>query len=438
MRPIARLLRRPKAFRQPPFWANESVPWSSLIGEKERIETSFEGMVQGAYKANGIVFACILARLLVFSEVRFQYQRFEGGRPAELFGDPSLGLLERPWRNATTAELLARMEQDVSLAGNFYATVVDDAKGRRIRRLRPDWVTIVTGSRSGSPFALDATPVGYIYQPRTGHVVKDEPLILKPEQVAHYSPIPDPEAQWRGMSWLTPVLGEVKADKAATRHKLKFFEHGATLGAVVTYDKEISEEAFGTFVAHFKDQHEGSQNAYKTLHLGGGADVKIVGADFSQMDFKKTQGAGETRVAAAAGVHPVIVGLSEGLQGSALNAGNYAQVRRRFADMTIRPLWRSAAAALEVLATPPEGARLWYQDADVPALQEDVKQEAEIRRTQAQTIVALVRDGFTAESAVAAVTTGDWARLEHTGALSVQLVEPGANGQPKEAANAAQ
>ena len=41
-------------------------------------------------------------------------------------------------------------------------------------------------------------------------------------------------------------------------------------------------------------------NAYETLYLGGGADVKVVGNDFRQMDLKATQGAGETRIAAAA------------------------------------------------------------------------------------------------------------------------------------------
>jgi phage portal protein BeeE len=58
-----------------------------------------------------------------------------------------------------------------------------------------------------------------------------------------------------------------------------------------------------------------------------------------------TQGAGETRIAAAAGVPPVIVGLSEGLQ--AATYSNYSQARRRFADGTMRPLWRNAAVARE-------------------------------------------------------------------------------------------
>jgi hypothetical protein len=57
-----------------------------------------------------------------------------------------------------------------------------------------------------------------------------------------------------------------------------------------------------------------------------------------QIDFKVTQGHGETRIAAAAGVPPIIVGLSEGLE--AATYSNYGQARRRFADVTMRPLWR--------------------------------------------------------------------------------------------------
>jgi hypothetical protein len=31
---------------------------------QEKIETSYEGLIRGAYRTNGIVFACILARML--------------------------------------------------------------------------------------------------------------------------------------------------------------------------------------------------------------------------------------------------------------------------------------------------------------------------------------------------------------------------------------
>lgn len=404
----------------PPFWVGDAVR------EREEIANNFEGYISGAYKSSGPVFACILARLLVFSEARFLFQRFAASRPTDLFGTPDLALLERPWPNGTTGELLARMEQDASLAGNFFATTVEDRNGRRIRRLRPDWVTIVTGSESGDPAALDARVVGYIYQPN-GYA-GDNATLLTADKVAHYSPIPDPDAQWRGMSWLTPVVREIKGDLAASEHKLKYFTNGATGGLAVTYDASVSQAQVERFAAMFTNAHQGTENAYKTFHFGGGADVTSLGADLKQLDFKVTQGAGETRIAAASGVGAVIAQLSEGLQGSSLNAGNFGAAKRRFTDGTMRPLWRSASAALETIVPPPAGTRLWYDVRDVPFLQEDQKDEAEIQAKHAETIRQLVDAGFTPDSVVNAVTSGDLRSLAHSGLYSVQL-QPASSAQ---------
>lgn len=631
-----------QGFEEPKFW--ERLPiFTAPVGEREEIEADFESFVERIYKADGIVFACILTRMWVFSEARFLYQRFERGRPGDLFFDDGLELLENPWPNATTGELLAHMDQDASLAGNFYATTVTDGAGRRIRRLRPDWVTIITGSPSDDPFDIRARVIGYLYDPArapssaSGRPLgQAAPVLLTPDQVVHYcvdeeteiltaagwkdyatlssgdevltlnhetgmsewqpvsevcvfpaqrrnmlrmegaehsslttlnhrwpverrnaragryerrwatsesfstgdyvptaafcadlpreqkwtdalvelvawfwtegtirrqrdgrlargvsisqsrtvnpsnveriraalmslfgapvdkmqrtgpaagrapcwreatdgnnaifhlsadavdvitchapgrvvttefirsltrsqldlfiktsvladgwqdpngrtrlaqkdraaaeqfalacivagysvsirqgwlgdcgyrmhvvsvnktrhfgvgdqrsrfkrtrtthdgvvwcprtpngtwlarrngsvyftgnSPIPDPIAQWRGMSWITPVLGEIMGDKAATRHKLRFFESGATAKYVVTYDSSLTKDQFDQYVKAFQEQNEGLGAAYKTIHLGGGADAKVLGTDLKELEFKATQGAGE-------------------------------------------------------------------------------------------------------------------------------------------------
>jgi hypothetical protein len=74
---------------------------------------------------------------------------------------------------------------------------------------------------------------------------------------------------------------------------------------------------------------------------------------------------------------------------------------------------------------PPSAARLWYDDRDIPALQEDEKDAADIQHVKAATISQLVREGFTADSVVMAVDAGDMTLLKHTGRLSVQLQKPG-------------
>lgn len=398
-----------------PYMAQGGTP--SQAGEK--IEANFQGYVQGAYKSNGVVFACIAARMLLFAEARFQFRQMRFGRPGDLFGTQALSILETPWPGATTGDLLSRAILDVDLAGNFYGVRRFD----RVKRLRPDWVTIVSGSRTGSE--LDAELVGYVYQPGGPGSGEDE-VVLLPEQVAHFAPIPDPMASFRGMSWLSPIVEEILADRSATSHKRNFFDNGAKLGYVVTLDKEVvkAPEQFDKWVSKFKAGHEGEWNAYKTLFLAGGADVKLVGADMKQIDFKEVQGHGETRICAAARVPPIIVGLSEGLD--AATYSNYGQARRAFADLTMRPLWRNIAGSLARIVDVPAGADLWYDDRDIPFLQEDQQDAAAIQQTQAITIRELINAGYEPDTVIAAVTSEDFSLLKHTGLLSVQLQEPGA------------
>ncbi|WP_017974359.1 phage portal protein [Actinopolyspora halophila] len=437
-----------KSFVQPDFWDVEAgfpLLSTALSGNEEVIGNDFEAYVQGAYKQSGVIFACITARQLAFSEARFAACRYqEDGRPGELKYTPGIELLQRPWPGGSIGDLLGRMELDVSLSGNFYATVVDDmgrtgrrAQGptKRIVRLRPDWVTIVIGSKgdpnNAHPYDVGSKILGYEYNPPASGtqwgVISEQQqgLFLLPEDVCHYSPIPDPTMRYRGMSWVTPVINEITSDKAATKHKLKYFEMGASPKMAVALDKEITPEKFKWFAENFKNQHQGVDNAYKTLFLAGGANVTTVGADLKQLDFKATQGAGETRIAAASGVPPIIVGLSEGLESATYS--NYGQARRRFADNTIRPLWRTAATALETLVSLKRTEHLRVDDRDIAFLREDLVDQSMILKNQAEQIRQLVDGGFDPDAVVRAVSGYDLQELDgqHTGLVSVQLLPPG-------------
>lgn len=431
-----KLLRRRgrKSFSEPPFWSNlagwgSGSAWSM---DREAIDLNFEGYIAGAYKANGPIFATCMVRQHLFSEARFLWRSFQNGRPGKLFGTPELALLENPWPNGTTGELLTRMEQDATMAGGSFWTTADDlgrlgsaatGPGRRVARMRPDWVTIVIGSFSGNPYDLDAKPLGYLYRPQGG-LSGDSDVLLLPSEVVHYSPIPDPAARFRGMSWLTPILEEITADKAGSKHKRKLFENAARPAMAVSFDKAVSPDNFQKFKAMLDAEHRGVDNAYKTLYLGAGADVKPMTFDFQALDLKAVLGHGETRITAAGGVPSVIVGLSEGLD--AATYSNYGQARRRLADGTMRPLWRMAAASLQTLLTPPAGASLWYDDRDIAFLREDRKDVAEIQWRKASTIRNLVDSGYKPESVKAAVEAEDFNLLEHSGLYSVQLQPAGA------------
>ena len=406
-----------------------TLPLNTTYGANkvEPIPTGFPGLVSGALYNDSVVFGLERKRLEVFSQGRFQFQQFQAGRPGKLFGDQSLGVLERPWPGGTTGDLLASMLLDADFAGNAYYT----RQGNEVIRLRPDWVEIVLGDRpsrvSGREGFVGYEKLGYFYF-HGGKGQGHDPIAFEADEVAHFAPTPDPLAFYRGMSWLTPVVREIEADIAATTHKLKFFENAATPNLAVSLKEVTDPVLFEAFIEKMEEQHAGLGNAYKTLYLGAGADVTVVGADMRQLDFKVVQGAGETRIALAAGVPPVVASLSEGMQGSSLNAGNYAQARRQFADTTIAHLWQNVAGSLEVLVPPPSASQLKVDTRDVPFLQEDRKDDAEIHQKNASTIRQLVDAGFDPDSVVDAVTTGDYALLsgQHSGLYSVQLQPPGA------------
>lgn len=431
-----------KEWSEPPFWSLDRARQGWFYGStptQERIENDFEGYVQGAYKSDGVVFSCIDRRQQVFSQARFQWREFRQGRPGDLFGSPELELLEKPWPNGTTGELLARMEVDTSLAGNFYATTVSEdgsigrasagKLGRRISRMRPDWTVLVIDAPSGDYYGIDAHVVGFLYQPRVAGTATQtrNPQLLLPDEVVHYSPRPDPVARFRGMSWLTPLIKEIEGDRAATEHKLNFFRRGATPSLVVKGIQAADKTQFDAIVDMMESRHAGVDNAYRTLYLAAGADAQAIGADLKQLDFKATQGAGEVRIALAAGVPAAILGLSEGLHGSSLNAGNFGAARRLFVDSTMRDAWAKASASLQSLVTPPRaGVALWYDSRDIPFLREDAKDDADIRALDAQALRALTDAGWDPDAAVDYVRTGDISRLigKHSGLYSVQLNPP--------------
>lgn len=394
----------------------------TLQGNRETIENDFVSYVNAAYKSNGIVFACMLVRRSIFTEARFQFRTLirSSGRPGPLFGTDALSILERPFPGGVTSDLLARMIDDADLAGNWFG--FRDIS--EIVRLRPDWVDIVLEPRMLRGGQVGWRKAGYMYFEGGDRGANGVPFGV--DEIAHFAPYPDPLSPWRGMSWLTPVIREVTSDKQATIHKQRFYENGATPNMVIKLP-EMTKEQFDKFKTQTDGLHKGADNAYKTMYLGGGADVEVVGKDFQQIDFKATQGAGETRIAAASGIHPVIIGLSEGLAGSSLNQGNFNAARRLTADKMLRPLWRNAAATLEQIVPPSRRAEIWYDERDVAFLRDDQKDVAEIQQKQSQAIRNLLDGGFKPDAAVQFIQADDLSALtgQHSGLFSVQLQPPG-------------
>lgn len=413
-------------------------PLTMLYGKQptETIQTDFVGYVAGALSADPVVWGVEQRRLNIFGQARLAWRQWIDGKPQALFTNPDLDLIQRPWRNGgTTGKLLKRVLLDADMAGNGYQVQVDG----ELVRLRPDWVDIVLSPRMG-PFAqhdagalaqVGMEIVGYLYY-EGGKTKCEIPAAFLPNEMCHFAPQPDPlsPSSCRGMAWLTPVVREVMADKAMTDHQLTSLEHGASVNLVARLPQGTTKQQLADFKEAFLEQHEGPENSGRPLFLTGGADVTLIGSTMRELDFKALRGAGETRIAMAGGIHPVVLGSSEGMQGSSLNAGNYAAAKRATGDVTIRDLWAEVCGSLQVLLPEQaDGVELWYDEADVAFLRDDQTDQAQIQSHEAQTMRTLADGGWTPESVVAAVRAADWSLLKHSGLPSVQ-VQPAPAQQP--------
>jgi hypothetical protein len=380
---------------------------------------------------SGPLAAVIGVRAKVFSEITFKFQRYTNtGAGGQLFGTPELSILERPWVGAGTSHLLAAMEIDLSVYGNSYWIL---SLGELVR-LDPTCVnTLVTDViDEATGVAIGKRLVGYSYTPSP-----NKPSVtLLPEDVAHYRLDSDPLNPFRGTSWMRAIMSDAESDAKMTAYKTALLDNSAVPGLVLRAEPGVSLEQFEKAREMVRERHAGFNKVGRTMMIGAGFDVRVVGSNLKDLDLKSIQGAGETRIAAAAGVPVPIVGFSEGLQGSALNAGNYGAARRRFADGTMRPLWRAACTALSTLVPAPAGARLWFDQADVSFLQEDMKDEAEIRYKKAYTVRTLVDAGYLPDAAAQFAATGDESVLagQHSGLFSVQLQPPTPDQAPDPAA----
>jgi hypothetical protein len=390
----------------------------------EPISSSFEGFVWGMLYGDGPVAAVEAYRLRVFGQAPLLYQEMKDGRPGDLFDDDRLDRLRTPWPGGNLGDLMKRALIYGDFAGNAFIVDLDD----ELVLLRPDWVEIVLSKRMVRGGQVGWRQVGIVYY--EGGLGVGDGVAFLPGEYCHFVPgLPDPLATFRGMSWLTPLVREVQADKSAGDHKVAFFENAASPNLAVSLPKEITPAQFKEFVDKMDSEHRGATQAYKTLYTAGGADVTVIGANMQQMDFSAVQGKGETRIANAGGVSPALLSFSEGMQGSSLNAGNFVPAKRNFVDTTMRDLWTNWAGSIQKMDAfaPPEErkSRLSYDPRDIPFLRDDEQDIAQRQQTQASTISSLITAGYKPDSAQTFVVTDDPMTLEHTGLTSVQLMPPG-------------
>jgi phage portal protein BeeE len=403
-------------------------PQSMAGSPVEASVADFSATVRTIHSHSGVVAAAVAARAWVLSQMVFKWRPLrDDGR---LFGTPALGPLEHPGRDLTRQTLLTRVEADVAYQGNFYVRRLPDG---RLRRLRPDWMQLLIGSDERPEevrLGADAEVIGYVYKPG-GPASQHRGQLLGLSEVAHWAPEPHPLTNFVGEAWVTAVWREIAADMQSTDHVSKFFENAATANMVATAPPEVvTKEQFDEWVAAFDGAHRGVENSWRTVYVQAGTDIKVVGSQIGELRMAELQGGFETRVAARSRVPATVLLIREGMQGSALNAGNYSQTRRLWADSWFTPYAQALCGSVERVLDVPAGAELTFDPSRVLLLQEDQADDAEILLKHMTAIETAVRAGFKPDTILDAVSSGDLTRMEHTGLPSVQVQPSPAPEEP--------
>lgn len=373
--------------------------------DKEPVMPQLTAFAQKANANSSPVFAAILVRMALFSEVTFTFQAKDD---KHLFGNTALAKLEEPFGpGTTTQQLLARMEQDVSLAGNAYIWDAPDAGF--LVRLRPDWVTIVSERAPLGDGGWYRKRTGYWFEPPKGLTDQGGGFFIPADEVAHWAPVPDPCADFRGMSWLTPAMREIQGDDGMTQYKIRYLENAASPNLLIKYAQKLQQGTVDSIRDRMQARYGGVPNAFKTLVLDQGADATVIGANLSQMDFSSVSAVGVERILADANVPAVLVGL-EPLRGA---GRGYQESMQKFANIYARPAWRSACATLSPLVDVPAGNRLWFDTADVAALQDGQMEQGQTALVRAQAVLALNQAAkYDPDSIVKSVNANDLTLLK--------------------------
>jgi Phage portal protein len=372
--------------------------------DREPVLPQLAAFAQQANSSSAIVFAAILTRMALFSEATMKYQALDD---KHLFGNTSLAKIEHPFGpESTTGDLLARAEQDVSLAGNSYTW--DPPGEDRFVRLRPDWITIVSEAVPVDGGGWYRRKIGYWFEPPKGVLDKGRGFLVPAGECVQWAPTPDPAADFRGMSWLTPVMRDVQGDDGLTRYKIKYLQNSASPNLLIRYAQKLQPGTVDSVRERMHARYGGVDNAFKTLILDQGADVTVIGNSLAQMDFSGVSAVGVERILAAASVPGVLVGL-EPLRGA---GRGFQESMQKFANLWGRPHWRSFCGAFSQIMDVPSGNRLWHDTSDIAALQDGEMERAQAALVRMQAVLAGVQAGATMDSAAAAVDAMDLTLLK--------------------------
>jgi HK97 family phage portal protein len=368
-------------------WGRKAQGQLSLVSPWLRsvvwtISRSFLALAKEGYANNSIVYACL--RLLSQSVPEaplLAYQMGAGEVKDPLpFAHPLAALIRAPNPLMTEYEMIELITLHLGIVGRSHWWKQRDAAGRvaALWPLRPDRV----GPRYGggvedAAIARDARLSvlgGWTYIPPGAGEAQFIPL----DDMLSFN-FPDPAGETggivEGLGWVQVLAREIETDNEATTFVGALLKNNAMPGAVLqTKQPNLSKDAADRIKRIFGGQFGGVQRGM-TAVLDAETTYTAAGFNLQQLEFPDLRNIAESRIAAAAGVPAVLVGLKVGI-----DAGIKATIteqRQYFSETTLANYWRRLADQFtnDLAAEFGDGIVCRFDTTKVKALAEHSKQQ---------------------------------------------------------------
>lgn len=373
---------------------------------------SYRRAAATGFLRNEVVRACIMERSESASEARLRLVRRTGSEIEEVERHRMLDVLAEPNPLMDTVEFVSAFIVQSDIGGNVYVLKIPDRVGRTTQLwfLRPDRVKVVP-SRTGLPGGFEYMLDGQVYN-------------IPAERVGHFKMF-NPLDDWYGAGPLQVLAQQVDLDISATQFARTFFENKAMPGGFLKLKRQVeSQEEANEIRRNFHARLTGYGQWNNTGILDADADFKEVTPNMKDMALADLRDLTESRICAALGVPPILVGVTAGLKRATYS--NYAQAKESFWEETMLPLYKRIAAFLtRALSAERDmtGLTMDFDFSEVRALQKDEKEQAEREKILADAAGSYLRSGWTPESIKEALNLPE--ALEHSGFVPVTVYDQG-------------
>ncbi len=346
------------------------------------ISRSFLALAREGYGQNSIVYACL--RLLSQSVPEAALVAAQVGPDRERTplppDHPLAALIRAPNPLMTEYEMLELIVLHLGIVGRSHWWKQRDRAGRvaALWPLRPDRVgPRYGGGGDDDPRATDARLSvlgGWTYVPPGGGDAQFIPL----DDMLSFN-FPDPAGETggivEGLGWVQVLAREIETDNEATTFVGSLLKNDARPSAILKVKQPgISKDAAERIKRLFGSQFGGAQRGM-TAVLDADTEYLASGFNLQQLEFPDLRNIAESRIAAAAGVPAVLVGLKVGI-----DAGIKATIteqRQYFSETTLANYWRRLADQFtnDLAAEFGEALACHFDTSKVKALAEHAKNQ---------------------------------------------------------------